>query len=499
MSVSEYETMQTSVRRYTQVLRRQWWIVALVTVVAIAAAFAYVRRETPVYSASSTVVVGQGDTLFAPGLSVDFQAFTQTISNLLESNVVAQTAIKQLGLHATPTTLLGNLTVSAQPDSAVISVSYHDTNKARAVRILSTLGAIFTQLVDTKLARQSSGSSSTPTSQPVSAVIFDPAHGDPGQVSPKTSRSLAIAAVLGLVAGILLAFLRDALSTTIKTEREAEEAYAGASIGSLPRGALGVSITQLDKLPRKSRVRITEALSMLSARARYTSSLGQGVIAVVGARPEDGKSTVAAHLAWGLCTVGNEVIAVEADLHRPALHRLLGIDPDLPGIRDLMTRNADVENSLFTVEAGASATPRPSRRLLVTGRRGPDGGEVSEPELMPDTAGGRLRLLPAGTTPENPMHALSLGNSASLVTRLRELADYLVIDTPPLLLAGDAYPLIQLADVVVVVCRRGATKVHEAHSARDILHSLGVRNYLIVVSESETAISDTYGYGYQNF
>src|SRR4051794_31116659 len=131
-TVPESETLPRSIRRYTSVLRRQWWVIALVTLIALVAAAFYVERATPVYSASSKVVVGQGQSLFNPALSVDATAVTSTISSLLQSNVVAETAIKQLGLNTTPTALLSNLGVSAQPAGAVIDVSYDDTDKARA-------------------------------------------------------------------------------------------------------------------------------------------------------------------------------------------------------------------------------------------------------------------------------------------------------------------------------------------------------------------------------
>ena len=505
--IPESESLPRSIQRYTGVLRRQWWVIVLTTVVALAVAVFYVQSSTPVYSASSKVVVGQGESLFNPALSVDDTAVTSTISSLLESNVVAETAIKQLGLHTTPTALLSNLGVSAQPTGAVIDVSYDDTDQARAVKVLGTLGTVFTNLVNTELASKSKTSSSQTAvggtiAQPVSAVVFDPAHPDPGQVSPHKVRTLAIALVLGLVAGLILAFLRDALSSTIKTEEDAEAAYGATAIGSLPRGALGLAVTHMGSLPRKTRVRVAEAFQMIAVRLRYTTSLQRGVIVVAGARPEDGKTTLTAHIAAELAAAGNDVIAVEADLHRPALHRLFGVEARQPGMGDVSEVGGALTTSLIDIELGtAPEAPTRSRRPVLAGRRGggsgggePAGNGEPEGELSAPVAGGRLRLLPAGVA-RGQGNALSLGSASSLVQRLRALADYVVIDTPPLLLSGDAYPLIQLADAVVIACRRGATRHHEAHRARDILRSLGVREFSIVFTESDLAERDYY-YGY---
>ncbi len=500
--MSDYESLPRSFQRYALVLRRQWWVVTIVAVVAILVAVVYVKQAQPVYAASSSLVVGQGQTLFDPATSVNVQPFTQTISDLLQSNVVARDTISALGLKTTPSSLLGNLTVSSTSTTAVISVTYDDTDPQRAVKVLSTLESIFTRLVNTKLAGKPTTAAVAQASQPVSAVVFDPAHLNPGRISPKTGSTLAIAAVLGLVAGLLLALLRDALSSTIKSEAEAEAAYGGPVIGALPKGTLGLAVNQLSELPQKSRVRIDEAFHMLSARLRYSTGLQRGMIVVTGARPEDGKSTVAAHLAAQLAHAGSDVVAVEADLHRPSLYRLLGVQPGLIGIRDMAAAGGALNSALVSVPIRSEvlASNPIERPVAVTSHRSNgDAEEVSPADPLDggiglEHEGGRLRMLPAGIAGENPMNALSLGNSASLVSRLRALADYAVIDTPPLLLAGDAYPLIQLADAVIVVCREGATRQHEAHRAREILRSLGVQEIAIVVSDSASVERDYYGY-----
>jgi capsular polysaccharide biosynthesis protein/Mrp family chromosome partitioning ATPase len=503
----ETESVARSLERYVSILRRQWWVMVIVVIVALAAAAFYVSNATPVYSASSKVVVGQDQTLFNPAVSVNYQAFTSTISSLLQSNVVAQDTIKKLGLKMTPTQLLSNLSVSAQPSGAVIDVAYNDPDKARAVRILSTVGQVFTFLVNNKLATKPTGGS---TQQPVSAAVFDPAHGDPGQVSPHKTRALAIALVLGLVAGFVLAFLRDALSSAIKSEDDAEAAYGAPIIGTLPRRALGVGAFEIDALPRKQRIRVGEAFRMLAARLRYSTTLERGVIVVVGARPEDGKSTVAAHLAAELAGAGKDVVAVEADLHRPALHRLLGVDPRLPGILEVSASGAALTTRLVEIdpEPEEAAPVRPARLpAIAAGRR----ARSEKPEIVVDdddddddappaaaaAQRGRLRLLPAGLAGSaKASNVLSVSRASSLIVRLRALSDYVVIDTPPLLLSADAYPLVQLADVVVIACRMGSTRHHEAARARATLRSLGAENCVLVLTEADSSSDGEY-YGYE--
>ena len=82
------------------------------------------------------------------------------------------------------------------------------------------------------------------------------------------------------------------------------------------------------------------------------------------------------------------------------------------------------------------------------------------------------------------------------MSELRQLADYVVIDTPPLLLSGDAFPLAQLADAVVIACREGSTSRDEARQVHDTLASLSVPMFGVVLTESTAAERRGYGYAY---
>ncbi len=69
-------------------------------------------------------MIGRNGSLFEPALTSDVNRFTATMTNLLESNVVARTVIDDLGLRISPERLLKRLHVSSRPDSSVLEVSY---------------------------------------------------------------------------------------------------------------------------------------------------------------------------------------------------------------------------------------------------------------------------------------------------------------------------------------------------------------------------------------
>src|SRR5919204_6494657 len=118
---------QPSLRHYLHVLRRQGWLIVLVVAVALGVSAVVTFRQDSVYESSMKIVVGQGGivlgrngSLFEPALTSDVNRFTATMTNLLKSNVVAETTIRDLGLRMSPEKLLGRLHVSSQPDSSVL-------------------------------------------------------------------------------------------------------------------------------------------------------------------------------------------------------------------------------------------------------------------------------------------------------------------------------------------------------------------------------------------
>jgi capsular polysaccharide biosynthesis protein/Mrp family chromosome partitioning ATPase len=487
---------RTTLQTYLRVLRRQWWVPALTTAVALVAAVLYTQTVTPQYSASTKIVVGQGRALFGADASGAVQPFTQTMTDLLQSDVVARETIAQRRLDLTPQALLSRLKVSSNPDTSVLQVTYQDADAEEAAKTLGTIADTFVSLVDRQQAGRTNAAGPAPTaatpsntmsSAPVSATVFDPAHPDPDQVSPHVKRTLVLAILLGLIVGVLLAFLRDVLSGRIRSEEEAAEAFGATVLAPLPPSVLGTKPSQVAFLPKALAGQVAESVQLLAASLRFSGPRKEsGVIVVTSARPQDGKSTVVAHVSAALARTGGWVVAVEADMYRPTLHRLLDVEPSGPGLTDVLSGDRRVEDVLIDVPAG---------HLARVGTGGGSGsGSPSHPGAREDDT--RLQLLPAGTPHPLPAELLSLGTTGELIAHLRTVSEYVVIDTPPMLLSGDSFPLLQVADQVIVVCREGETSRDEAQSVRSRLASLGIENYSVVLTNSSQAQQRAYGYSY---
>jgi capsular polysaccharide biosynthesis protein/Mrp family chromosome partitioning ATPase len=480
---------QPSLRHYLHVLRRQGWLILLTVAIALGVAGIITANQDSVYQASTKIVVGQGGivigkngSLFEPALTSDVNRFTATMTNLLKSNVVARTVIDDLSLRMTPEKLLNRLDVTTKPDSSVLEVSYRGNDQGEVVRILRDTGRVFTRLVRDRLGAGAAPNTDAQTTPPVTTSVFDPAHLEPGRVSPRPARNLAIAGGLGLLLGLVFAFARESLDDRIRTRRDAEDWFGAPVMGSLPRGIRGRSVPELGGPQRQT----AEALDLLRANVQFAQAgPSGGAIVVTSAEPEDGKTTVVANLGLTLALAGHDVICVEADLHRPMLLQYLGVREGIYGLTDVVSGRVKLDRALQPVP------------LPVSSNNG--AGEPERPRSnLPDaSAAGRLRVLGTGRKPDRPSAFLGAGREqiVKLVEQLAGEADYVLLDTPPILALADAFPFALTADTVLVVARHGRTTKQNAQAVRSTLEGLGAKRVAVVLTD----VRGQDGYGYYNY
>jgi non-specific protein-tyrosine kinase len=191
-----------------------------------------------------------------------------------------------------------------------------------------------------------------------------------------------------------------------------------------------------------------------------------------------------ANLGVALALAGNDVICVEADLQRPRLHERLGVAPQSAGLVDVLQHRLEPEAALQEVALSPHSTngSRPTLAESVgSGNGGFESGSV-EP---------RLRLLPAGDLRRadalvEPVELLSSARVSELVRGLSERADYVIFDSPPLLSAGEVFPLALGLDGVLVAARHGRTSKDGARAVRATLAGLGMKKVAVVLVDSTT-------------
>ncbi len=259
-------------------------------------------------------------------------------------------------------------------------------------------------------------------------------------VSPKILLNLAIGTVMGLLLGIGTALLLEALDTSVKTVKEAQDLFALTVLGTVPMldAAEQVNLKSLDRATPRLPVRddprsaVSEAYRMLQANLKFLSSDHPvRVITLTSSVPQEGKSTTSANLALVLAEMGHRVLIVDADLRRPSQHQIWEL-PNSVGLSNIL------------VEPGKWS-----------------GVVRSENE--------QLDIITAGVIPPNPVRLIDSHRMVSLIEEWREIYDYVIIDAPPLAVASDALLIGQATDGVLVVARPGILNSASAEAAKAAL------------------------------
>ena len=287
---------------------------------------------------------------------------------------------------------------------------------------------------------------------------------DPAQ--PQPMRAAMLGGVIGLLLGAVLGYGRDRLDDRIR-----DESRLKSLIGDVP--VLGRIPFDTRKQPARPaalvepRSAVSEAFRALNTNLRFlaaarsqgrTSEVGE-ILVVTSALTGEGKTTVAGNLAVTAARTGLRVLLVDADLRKPSISKLFGVE-----------------------------TPRGLAHLLA--------GEKLKARV--DTAEPNLRIIGAGTIPPNPAELLASPRAATMWQQLRQQADLVVVDTPPVLSVADALEITHHADWVLLTVRNRQSREHQLLGALERLHRVGSPITGVVWSSLTGDEQSYYGYGEQH-
>lgn len=235
---------------------------------------------------------------------------------------------------------------------------------------------------------------------------------------------------------------------------------------SVPPGPESL-VTLLD--PRSP---VAEAYRTLRTNIQF-SSLEKPVrtLLVTSPRPNEDKSVAVANLAVAFAQAGSRVILVDADLRRPALHLLFNI-----------SNEQGLTSSLLSAGGGNP----------INGKGKAMGYASTELPLV-QTSVANLRVLPSGPLPPNPAELLSSALMRDLIERLRDEADYVLFDAPPVLAVTDASVLATRLDAALLVLKAGRTTRDEAREAKEQLEKVHA-NLLGTILNNASHSRSHYGY-----
>jgi capsular exopolysaccharide synthesis family protein len=275
-------------------------------------------------------------------------------------------------------------------------------------------------------------------------------------VSPKISLNLALGGFLGVVLGIGLALLLEAMDKSLKTVEEAKQLLGYPLLGSIPRlshkEGMGSELPIRDN-PYSS---ASAAFEMLMTNLNFTLSDNKlRVILVTSSIPGEGKSFVAANLAVAKAQMGYRVLLVDADMRRPRQHEIWQL-PNFMGLSNVLVGQSELTKTT---------------QVMVG-----------------------LELLTSGTIPPNPVVLINSQRMDLLIKEYAKEYDFVIFDTPPLSVAAETQILGKLVDGMLLVVRPGVVDSPKAIATKSLVEQSGQQVLGMVVNGA--ASESDYGYYY---
>lgn len=546
-------------RDYLRVISVRKWIIIQATIVVAGSALIVSFLQRPAYEAQSVLLIkergGSSGLLGAalPGLSLQPERSLQTHLKLLRMPTHAQRAAHALSddgnsaaaspvdaskssRQPTPTEILSELTVDADPQTNLIYVKALDSSSVRAASIAN---AVATEYVDSNRelntaeiekarrelsfrirdaeediltlnkivanAKPKSGASNetsaatgtsrttpskavrqnaaarlkmalsvyemltakeeelkiTKSLEPGEATLMQRAYPPEAPAKPQPVRNGVLGLVLGLSLGLGMAFTVEYLDNTIKDSGDVDRYYSLPLLGQIPANEPNGSSdgdSPLLVMGSGANDVVAEAYRALRTAITYINYDGSlKHILVTSGKPDEGKTSVAANLAVALTHAGYRVVAVDCDLRQPSLHRPLGMLND-KGLTDVLV------------------------------------GRMPLAKAIQQTNLSNLRVIASGETPPNPSELLNSHGMDRVLEACAQEADYVILDSPPILAVTDSAVLAPKTSGVVLCATVGETTREDAERVVDVLSDTRVRLLGVVLNRIPIGPGHSYYY-----
>lgn len=312
--------------------------------------------------------------------------------------------------------------------------------------------------------------------------IIDEAIEPSTPTKPNKKLNLALGLVLGLGLGVGITFLKEYFDNTIKSHEELEN--IGFNIlANIPKIEMSRVEQKLEnKLSKLGPIEgkriearlithldpkspVSEAYRTLRTNLQFSKVEGNiKTMLITSSGPKEGKSTTSANLAIAIAQSGKKVVLIDADLRRPVVHSIFGLD------------KADgVTNYLMN--------------------------DISYSKMIKKTIIDNLSIVSSGILPPNPSELISSKRMEELIERLKTDFDMVLFDTPPVIAVTDAAILSTKVDGALLVVSAGQTNIDAVIRAKALLDNVNAR--LLGALLNSVEIGGMYGtyyyYYYHNY
>ena len=469
-------------RRVSSIILRRWWWIAILTVLGALAGYLFSRQQTPVYQATTTILVG--DSIRSSNVDrVDIQvseALVQTYVEVAQRQPVLQGVVTALNLNGSwqalgrqiqvtqieSTQLIQIVVEASSPEMArriadeivnqliLLSPTNSEgsdnefnreqltslqerivTGQNRLLEIEDAMSKSISEIELADLQREKSTLNgllvewernyadmllvTEPKRNPTQLSVIESAHSNNTQIRPRVQLNTLLGGVLGMIIGLGLIFLLDFLDDTYKSLNDFSQSEEVNILGSI-RKIKGRKLSDKLVALKYPHSPVTESYRIIRSRIRFkpTDKLTRSIM-VTSSMPEEGKSVTAANLAVVFAQANYKTVIVDADLRHPALHEFFEVNNEV-GLGDILS------STDFRIE-----------------------------DCVQDTSVKNLKILSSGTPLLDPSERLGSERMKDILDELKSVASVIIVDSAPVLVYADAIVLSSRLDGVIMVIQAG--------------------------------------------
>ena len=476
-------------RRIMSIILRRWWWLVIAAVLAALLGNIISRQQTPVYQATTTILIG--DSIKSPNVDrVDIQvseALVQTYVEIARRQPVLQGVITTLNLNQSWQSLNDQIQVTLIESTQLIEIVV-EANSPEMARMIADeivnqmillnpasvadatsetvnnfnreqLESLQQRIVDgqNRLAEIDTAMSTSiseieldnlqrekttlqglmveweknytqllvitePKRNPTQITVIESAHSNNRQIRPRIQLNTILSGLVGLIIALGVIFLMDFLDDTYKSFSDFSQSEEVNILGSI-RKIKGRKLADKLVAHLSPYSPVTESYRIIRSRIRFRPGDNPTrSIMVTSSMPAEGKSVTVANLAVVFAQANYKTLVVDAELRHPVLHEMFNVSNEV-GLGDLLS------SPELTVE-----------------------------ECVRDTAVNNLQILTSGMPLLDPSERLGSKRMEEILSKLKTLAEVVILDSPPVLVFADAIVLSRRIDGVIVVIQAGKTK-----------------------------------------
>lgn len=294
---------------------------------------------------------------------------------------------------------------------------------------------------------------------------------------PKSmEKSWAFWMLMSLIVGLGVSYFREYLDTSILTEYDVRRHLNLPVLGLIPelakigagRAVLGDEVTHTP---------LSETFNTIGTLVRTAMTQeGWKSVLIASANPSEGKTFVSIQLALSLARKGLRVILIDSDMRKPQIHATLGLENSV-GLSTILEGRMEAREQVG--EAIGEAAPGATLDAY-----------IQRTEVL------NLQVITSGPVPQSPVRLLESQRMRDLMVELRERADFIIFDTPPICSVGDCITLATIVDVVLYVVGAGYSEQQDATWSKHLLNNVQANLLGVVMNRMEALRSREYYYYY---